>query len=182
VDLGRPFEALERTFTDPDPQRFLFLCALIGAVALLNHEAGITHHYDLSYQIEELERLDETAWEGSTPRLDSLRSSIVESMREWRNGPSPQNETLIRALTGFPILMVFLSTAYRRLEGGDDSKAAMVGIILASVIFGGLFPFLPALVIPNFGDITWAVVVSLCLQCVVMGVLGIIAGVMKNGG
>lgn len=73
MDLGTPFQTLERAFTDFNVGRLLYLLTLFGATILVNYEAGFTHHYDISYQIEEIERLQSLANDSTDlEQLDAL--------------------------------------------------------------------------------------------------------------
>lgn len=94
-------ESLGRAVIGLEPGPIIFWALALTLVFLVDYKFGVTHHYDTSAQIEEIEalqKLDPNASQAQT--IDSLYAGVLEEMEE-RQEPllDPQNPLRKSALT-----------------------------------------------------------------------------------
>jgi hypothetical protein len=121
---------LERAVEDPTVGRVVLILLLVGGAALANHQAGFTHHYDLSRQLTELERLQRLAAGDTTveARADSLQMSVLRELeeRQAQDGIGVPREELKR-LVALIIPIFLLYVLVTDLMDDDDPDEAEIG-------------------------------------------------------
>jgi hypothetical protein len=80
MDLGSPFQSLERVFTDFSTERLFYLVFLFSVILLINYKSGLTHHYDISYRISQVESLQELVEDDITQGDSTNQASRKEEL------------------------------------------------------------------------------------------------------
>ncbi|PEN13312.1 hypothetical protein CRI94_11785 [Longibacter salinarum] len=153
MDLGTPFQTLERVFTEFNVGRLLYLLTLFGTIVFINYEAGFTHHYDVSYQIDEIERLQGLVTDSIDQKhVDVLREGVIEEMKA-RQTSIPDRlansirgfflESLVRALAvsaGFLLYFIYSIIPSTQLEDKRSQAIGSGAITIVLIFIGYIFP------------------------------------------
>lgn len=176
MDLGTPFQTLERVFTDFNVGRLLYLMTLAGVIALVNYKAGFTHHYDVSYQLSEIERLRNVGGDSlSQKKISALYDGVIEEM-EARQKPIPERienlaseQTLGLIVRILAVSFGFLSYfAYTLLPFIDlqERRSQTIGSGLLTIVLMGI-----GVIFPDVGGLGGTAAALIGVQFVVFVIL-----------
>lgn len=158
MDVGKPFQTIERAFINPSFGRIAFLAFVVAVLAAVNYDMGLTHHYDLSSQISQIERMSSMDLDSTqSKRLKSLRGKVINQM-EVRQTPLPGQIATLIGQRGIELIVRVLSASFLYLlwffyaifagPGLDQPKQQALGAAAFAMILAGA-----GLVLPSVGGL-----------------------------
>ena len=158
MDVGKPFQTIERAFIDPSFGRIAFLIFVVTGLGILNYDMGLTHHYDLSSQINQIERMGSMNLDSTqSRRVKSLRTEVINQM-EARQAPLPERiatllgerivELIVRVLSASFLYLLWILYALTIGKGLDQPTQQVLGASAFAVLLVGV-----GLLLPSIGDL-----------------------------
>lgn len=167
---------LRRVFSDSVIGGIFLITVAILVLVIVNHSTGFTHHYDLSRQIDEFRKMQESTNSDSAAaaRMDSIRMSIAAQMRERQTPPTPAEERKIRIFTAIPLglLLVLLNIGAHWESEAELLDPMTTWYNAKGYIFALGIPFFSVVTVPPQGSLIGAFTMTIVSQ---IGVLTFIA-------
>ena len=169
MDVGKPFQTIERAFIDPSFGRIAFLIFVVAGLGIVNYDMGLTHHYDLSSQINQIERMGSMNLDSTqSRRVRSLRTEVINQIED-RQAPLTERiatllgerilELIVRVISASFLYLLWILYALTAGPGIEQPAQQAIGAAAFAA-----FLAVVGLLLPAIGDLQGTALVLVVIQ------------------